>query len=59
MDKLSIEQKSILVDVVSNELARLVYKRSILRYATGTASRTLSDDVEMRIRLLNEILNVI
>lgn len=58
-DKLSIEQKSLLVDVVSNELARLIYKRSIMRYATGSTVRTLSDEVELKIKLLNEILNVI
>lgn len=58
-DKLSIEQKSFLVDVLSNEMARLVYKRAILRNATGEVARSLFSDCEHRISMLNEILNLI
>ena len=57
--KLSIEQKSFLVDVLSNEMARLVYKRAILRNATGEIPRSLFSDCETRISMLNEILNLI
>lgn len=58
-DKLSIEQKSLLVDVLSNELARLIYKRALFRNATGQMARSLFSDCEDRISMLNEILNLI